>query len=81
MLARFGKVFIFFGIILLLLFVYTDSVGSPYWGYLLLGLPTILVGMAMRWIGPKPEPKETGRFRLLRERKKKKPKDEEPEEE
>lgn len=68
MLARIGKFFIFIGILLILLFIYTDSVGSPYWGYVLLGLPFVLIGMVMRWMTPRPPPVESGRFRMLKKK-------------
>ncbi len=69
--ARIGNFFIFIGILLILLFVYTDTTGSPYWGYVLLGLPAVLAGMVLRWMTPRPPPVESGRFRVL---KKKEPK-------
>lgn len=78
--ARIGNFLLIIGITLVLLFIYTDASGSPYFRYILLGIVFILSGMILRWITPSQAPPPSGRFRILKPRPKK-PKEKDHDEE
>lgn len=78
--SRIGNFLLIIGITFILLFIYTDASGSPYFRYILLGAGLILAGLILRWIAPAQAPPSSGRFRLLKSRPKK-PKEKDNDEE
>lgn len=73
MARRVGTFFFILGGFLILLFIYTDSLQSAYFRYLIFGVLSLLMGFALFVFSAKPgPPPESSRFRLLkREREKK----------
>ena len=69
---RLGNFLLIVGAFLIFLFVYSDWLQAPYYRYLLYGVITIVAGMILHGMAPKPAPPpDSGRFRMLKQRDKK----------
>ncbi len=66
-----GVFFIAIGIFLIMLFVFSDIVHAPLCGMLAWGGGLAAAGSLLIWLNPKPEPPESGRFRMLKNKNKK----------
>ena len=67
---RFGNFLIFIGLMLVVLFVFSDIAKSTDFNLLVVGGIAVLVGSFIRAATPKPPTEPVERFRLLRKRSK-----------
>lgn len=65
MYTRIGNFFILIGTILLVIFFFSDYSRSPVYNLLCIGLPLVVLGIALRRKGYQPPP-PSDRFRLVR---------------
>ncbi len=67
---RIGIFFIFIGILLIVLFVFSDIAHVPTCGLLAWGAGLTVVGTLFIWLNPKPDIPDSGRFRMIKKRDK-----------
>jgi hypothetical protein len=63
--SRLGSFFLFIGLILLMIFFFTDQAKYPSYGYFFVGATLMFLGGYLWWRDRKPAP-ESGRFRSIR---------------
>jgi len=72
--SRLGTFFVLIGVMLLMLFVFSDLAKQPDFSLLFFGGILVVGGMLLNWRAPAPPRPPSGRFRILRERSTKKKK-------
>ncbi len=67
---RIGVFFLVIGIFLMVLFLFSGVASAPVCGLLGWGGGLTILGSVLLWMSPKPEPQDTGRFRVIKNRNK-----------
>jgi hypothetical protein len=74
--SRIGTFFFFIGVILVILFIFSDVAGEPAFGYFLIGTLCLFVGGMIWWRSPATPPSEPSeRFRTVKKMMKKEKKE------